>query len=1052
MAPTLRIGVDVGGTNTDACLIDPSATALPNRGILSWHKSVTTSNPSHGIENVINALLKQANVGSSSVASITIGTTHFINAVIEKDRSRLAPVAVLRLSGPFSRSIPPGIDWPADLRELVCAHVAFLDGGLEIDGSVIREPNEAQVKEECIRIRSLGIRSIVVNGIFSPADVLGELQEEKVGQWIKKYYPEADIVLSKEVANLGFIERENAAMLNASILTFARHTISSFQSAIYHNLGLSCPVCLTQNDGTILKAEDAARLPIRTFNSGPTNSMCGAAFLVKDNMEKESMLVVDIGGTTTDVGMLLASGLPRQASAFTEIAGVRLNFTCPDVKSIGLGGGSVVRIQGDSLGQPTLSIGPDSVGHLISKHALVFGGDVPTTTDYAIVSQEDSPTSIGIKQLAEDRLIQVVEGKGYDVPELLKVYQATAKHKLEEIIDRMKTSAEDVPVLLVGGGAMLIWSPENDGEVTLKGASRVITPEYAGVANAIGAAMARVSGMVDTVLSTEGRTTQAVLQEVSKTAIERAVAAGAIRDTVEIAEMDAIPIPYVANKCRIIVKAIGDFDFSHVNTSFGSSFEIEISSVSEYSQKKVSPTSNSPTSTFDVASYIPTVVPTPGRSNTRSSSSESSNYEWHLSEIDLEWISIGCYILGTGGGGTPYPHFVRLREMMHNGATVRIVEPGWVDDEDIIACGGAKGSPTVSLEKPPGNEMMEAQDIVYKYLGVKPDAVIALEIGGGNGLQGLILGASTNMNIPTIDGDWMGRAYPVAWQITPVVWEGERALFLPTAISDGNGNHMVILLFDATCLSKNLTFNSEQLMLSATSERQIERAFRAALSEMGSHVGCAKGPCSGKDMKTWVIEHTISLSWRIGRSIALCRARNDIDHVAEAIIEQVGGEKAAKVLFKGKIVEVERKTVKGHSYGEVVISAADVSGNGNGFTGVCGTAVEFKGRLKIPFKNENILAIAMSDSADEKVVASVPDLICVCDALTGEAIGTPEYRYGLLVFVLGIQGSERWTSSMRGIEIGGPRAFGMDIDYTPLGKFEKPRSVIEEYMHASRTY
>ncbi|KAJ3870023.1 hypothetical protein EV359DRAFT_28603 [Lentinula novae-zelandiae] len=1021
MAPTLRIGVDVGGTNTDACLIDPSATTLPNRGILSWHKSVTTPNPSHGIENVINALIKQANVDAVDIASITIGTTHFINAVIEKDKSRLAPVAVLRLCGPFSRSIPPGIDWPVDLRELICAHAAYLDGGLEIDGSVIRDPNEAQVKEECTRIRSLGILSIVVNGIFSPADVLGERQEEKVGEWIKNYYPEADVVLSKEVANLGFIERENAAMLNASILPFARHTISSFQFAIYHRLKLSCPVFLTQNDGTILKAEDAARLPIRTFNSGPTNSMCGAAFLVKENVEKECMLVVDIGGTTTDVGMLLASGLPRQASAFTEIAGVRLNFSCPDVKSIGLGGGSIVRIQGNSLGKPTLSIGPDSVGHLINKHAMVFSGDIPTATDYAVASQENLQTSIGTRQLAVDRLNQVVESKEYTLPELLAAYQKTTKRKLEEVIDRMKTSAENVPVLLVGGGAIIIQSFANDGEVTLKGASKVITPEYAGVANAIGAAMARVSGMVDTVLDTEGRTTQSVLQEVSKTAIERAVTAGAVRNTVEVAEMDAIPIPYVANKCRVIVKAVGDFDFSRVSNTTPASLDLKVSSIPEYSEKpmstKASTTFDSPRSTIDATSYIPTI---------------SSDYEWHLSELDLEWISVGCYILGTGGGGTPYPHFVRLREMIRSGAMVKIVEPGWVGDEDIVACGGAKGSPTVSLEKPPGNEMMEAQDIVYNYLGAKPAAVIALEIGGGNGLQGnpilrtgLILGASTNMNIPTIDGDWMGRAYPVAWQITPVVLEGERPLFLPTAISDGNGNHM--------------------LMLSATSERQIERAFRAALSEMGSHVGCAKGPCLGKDMKTWVIENTISLSWRIGRSIALCRARNDIDHVAEAIIEQVGGKEAAKVLFKGKIVEVERKTVKGHSYGEVVINAADITGN---VAGVAGRTAEFKGKMKIPFKNENIVAIAMSDSGD-KVVVSVPDLICVCDALTGEAIGTPEYRYGLLVFVLGIQGSERWTSSTRGIQIGGPRAFGMDIDYKPLGIFKRPCSIIEEYMYAS---
>lgn len=195
---TLRIGIDVGGTNTDSCLLDPSAESSPNRGILAFTKSPTTPNPSDGIQKVIEVLLDQAKVDTSRIASISIGTTHFINAVIEKDHSRLAPVAVLRLCGPFSHSIPPGIDWPADLRKLICAHVAFLDGGLEIDGSVIREPNEVQIKDECARIKDMGIRSIVVNGVFSPADVMGERQEERVGDWISNCYPEADVVLSKE--------------------------------------------------------------------------------------------------------------------------------------------------------------------------------------------------------------------------------------------------------------------------------------------------------------------------------------------------------------------------------------------------------------------------------------------------------------------------------------------------------------------------------------------------------------------------------------------------------------------------------------------------------------------------------------------------------------------------------------------------------------------------------------------------------------------------------------------------------------------------------------
>lgn len=132
------------------------------------------------------------------------------------------------------------------------------------------------------------------------------------------------------MANLGFLERENAAILNASILVFARKTINAFRRAM-GRLKLTCPIFLTQNDGTVLPAQIAARLPIRTFSSGSTNSMCSAKFLAPDNL-KQALLVVDIGGTTTDCGMLLASGFPRQAAATTEVAGIRMNYSCPDVK------------------------------------------------------------------------------------------------------------------------------------------------------------------------------------------------------------------------------------------------------------------------------------------------------------------------------------------------------------------------------------------------------------------------------------------------------------------------------------------------------------------------------------------------------------------------------------------------------------------------------------------------------------------------------------------------------------------------------------------------
>lgn len=163
-------------------------------------------------------------------------------------------------------------------------------------------------------------------------------------------------------------------------------------------------------------------------------------------------------------------------------------------------------------------------------------------------------------------------------------------------------------------------------------------------------------------------------------------------------------------------------------------------------------------------------------------------------------------------------------------------------------------------------------------------------------------------------------------------------------------------------------------MKSAPTELDAERALRAALSQMGSHVGCAKGPVSGKNTKTWVVENTMSLSWRIGRAVALSRCTNTIDTVAEAIIDEVGGAESAKVLFKGKIVGVERITRMGHAYGEVVIeSTAATPENGDASSPLA------KERLIIPFKNENIYAKKIDANGNEEVGPSVSTSLSTYD-------------------------------------------------------------------------
>ncbi|KKY32451.1 putative hydantoinase [Diaporthe ampelina] len=1023
----LRIGVDVGGTNTDGVIIDPSQASSPNKGILAHHKAPTTTNPSDGINAAITHMFTASDppIDPADVASVTIGTTHFVNAVVERDAARLCRVAVLRIAGPFGKHAPPCVDWPDDMRDLILGYWASVDGGLEVDGNLIRELDEGAVREQCRRIGGEGIRAVVVNGVFSPIDTVHR-QEERAAEIVAEVLGgDVDVVLSKEVANLGFLERENAAILNAAILPFARKTIRSFQDPV-RKLGLDCPVFITQNDGTLLAGEIAARLPIRTFSSGPTNSMRGAAFLIQGEEQQggQAMMVVDIGGTTTDIGLLLANGFPRQQAAYSELAGVRMNFSCPDIKSIGLGGGSIIR-KGASGKQTT--VGPDSVGYKLIEEAVVFGGGVLTTTDATVLARPD--VQIGDPSLVQGKL----------TADELSETRAIIKQKLEKVIDIMKTSPEDLPVLLVGGGAVI--SPDE-----LKGASKVLKPRYSEVANAIGAAMARVSAVVDTVKSTESKSTQKLLDEISAEAIEKTVAAGASLESVKIVEMETLPLQYIANKTRFIVRAAGDFDFSRIDLATVPPTDEQDPAINDMDQYEKRARTDGSTSTEPSGTEKTKPKPKPGQgaANVDPSTYRPTveNRVWVINETDVTWISTGCYILGTGGGGSPYSHMVRLRQLIRAGAVVRVVSPDDLADTDRVGCGGGMGSPTVGIEKLAGDEMVQAQEELARILPADKRAthMIALEIGGGNGLQGMILGASSNMDLPCVDGDWMGRAYPTKWQTTPVVFNERQPVFCPLSMCDGNGNTII--------------------MTSATSDLQVERALRAAISQMGSHAGCAEGPVSGAETRRWAVEHTISAAWRIGRAVEKARRANVVDEVAEEIVKEVGGSEAARVLWKGKIVGVTRTLRMGHIYGECLVEGMDVAEAKEGDTGGLEKdhgRSRFEGLIKIPFKNENIAAIKVrghetngddSEALEKQkdVLCIVPDLISVIDAQNGEAIGTPEYRYGLLVTVLGIAASDRWTGSERGIEIGGPEGFGIHhLKYQPLGKFVKPISVIDEF-------
>lgn len=197
-------------------------------------------------------------------------------------------------------------------------------------------------------------------------------------------------------------------------------------------------------------------------------------------------------------------------------------------------------------------------------------------------------------------------------------------------------------------------------------------------------------------------------------------------------------------------------------------------------------------------------------------------------------------------------------------------------------------------------------------------------------------------------------------------------------------------------------------------------------------------------MRKFSVINTYSLAWRIGRCIARSEASNTLSKVCESIVHEVGGEATARILFRGKIIAVERRLFKGHSYGEITIASMPADEEDEGAKDAM-PAVASGGTLKIPFKNENLYAEHTTEGGEKSMVCTVPDLIAVLDTGSGRALGVPEFRYGLRVTVLGITASPQWTSTEMGIKIGGPKAFGYDLEYKPLGVYVEPKSVIAEY-------
>ncbi len=350
---------------------------------------------------------------------------------------------------------------------------------------------------------------------------------------------------------------------------------------------------------------------------------------------------------------------------------------------------------------------------------------------------------------------------------------------------------------------------------------------------------------------------------------------------------------------------------------------------------------------------------------------------------DLERLAIGAGILGTGGGGNPYLGKLHARQLLDQGKTIEVISASDVPDDALVTTVGSIGAPVVSNERPKqGDEFLVSLRALETHLGRQITHVICAEIGGSNSMSPMIVAAQANL--PVVDGDGMGRAFPELQMDTFMIYGIKPT---PAVISDPRGH---VAIFD-------------QL----DDPETLERYARAVTIQMGGSAGAAGPAMSGRELKQTLIRDTITLAIEIGD--AVLQARTGHADTVDAVLGVTGGQR----LFRGKIVDVDRRLVGGFARGVLRIEGM---GPNEGDT------------LSIDFQNENLIA----RNVKGEVLAIVPDLICIIDAETAEPITTELLRYGLRIEVIGIPAPEALKSevAMRSV---GPAAFGYkDVEFVPL--------------------
>lgn len=520
-----RVGIDVGGTFTDGVLVREEE-------VITKSKTKTTEDVTTGIINAIDNILEKADIDPSEIAMVSLATTHTTNAIIE--RKGLDKVGMFRLASPTGTTIPPLTGWPEDLKEALGGkdNIKLIKGGYDYDGTEISELDEEAIREGA-REMADRVNSVAIVGVFSP---IRSDQENRAAEIIKEEMDDVLITKSTEIATISLLKRENSAILNASIASVMKRAINAIRSAL-ESRDIDAELFIMQNDGSVLAADYASKYPIFTVASGPAASIRGSVFLsgITDGV------VIDVGGTSTDIGYIV-DGFPRESAMSVDIGGVKTNIRAPDLTSVALGGGTIVKADGDNFSD----LGPESAALNLQTLAKSYGGPMTTVHDIAVHSGRLSENY----DIFETPYATDLDNVKKMSDDFVKDAWNAIKKRVEKTIDEMKTSPEDIPAVMVGGGSTVV--PEN-----YNGTSETIHPEHFEVAGALGATIAEISAYAENVIDLNHINREEGIEQTIEMAKDNLVRNGADRESADVLDVEEIPFTYMPGereKIRVKVK------------------------------------------------------------------------------------------------------------------------------------------------------------------------------------------------------------------------------------------------------------------------------------------------------------------------------------------------------------------------------------------------------------------------------------------------------------------------------------------------------------------